>query len=135
MDHTEKLLLELFLMFGGAKLLAEVFERLRQPAVVGEIIAGVLLGPSLLRLIQPNEILSALAEIGAIFLLFTVGLEIRPRDILQVGRTASLVALLGVLVPFVLGYFYMKAAGNAPVESVFLAAAMVATSVGITARV
>ncbi len=135
MEHTEKLLLELFLMFAGAKALAEIFERLRQPAVVGEILAGVLLGPSLLGLIRPSEILGALAEIGAIFLLFTVGLEIRPRDILQVGWTASLVAFLGVLVPFVLGYFYMKAAGHALVDSVFLAAAMVATSVGITARV
>jgi Kef-type K+ transport system membrane component KefB len=135
MARTETLLLELFLMFGGAKLLAEIFERFRQPAVVGEILAGVLLGPSVLELIRPNEMLGGLAEIGAIFLLFTVGLEIRPGDILQVGWTASLVAFLGVLVPFVLGYFYMKAAGHAPVDSVFLAAAMVATSVGITARV
>ncbi len=135
MAHAEQLLLELFLIFAGAKLLAEVFERLRQPAVVGEILAGVLLGPSMLGLIQPNEVLGGLAEIGVIFLLFTVGLEIRPRDILQVGWTASLVATLGVVVPFLVGYIYMKAAGHALVDSVFLAAAMVATSVGITARV
>ncbi len=135
MEHTEKLLLELFLIFGGAKLLAEIFERLRQPVVVGEILAGVLLGPSVLGLIRPNEVLGGLAEIGVIFLLFTVGLETRPRDILQVGWTATLVATLGVVVPFVLGYFYMKAAGHGLMDSVFLAAAMVATSVGITARV
>jgi len=135
MAHAEQLLLELFLIFAGAKLLAEVFERLRQPAVVGEILAGVLLGPSMLGLIRPNEVLGGLAEIGVIFLLFTVGLEIRPRDILQVGWTASLVATLGVVVPFLVGYIYMKAAGHALVDSVFLAAAMVATSVGITARV
>lgn len=135
MAQTEKLLLELFLIFATAKILAEIFERLRQPAVVGEILAGVLLGPSLLRLVQPNEIVGALAEIGAIFLLLTVGLEIRPRDILEVGWTASLVAVLGILVPFVLGYMYMKSAGHALGDSVFLAAAMVATSVGITARV
>lgn len=135
MGHTEKLLLELFLIFGAAKLLAEICERLRQPAAVGEIIAGVLLGPSLLGWIQPNETLEGLAEIGVIFLLFTVGLEIKPRDILQVGWTASLTAFLGVLIPFTLGYFYMKAAGHAPLDSVFLATAMVATSVGITARV
>ncbi len=135
MNHSEQLLLELFLMFAGAKLLAEIFERLRQPAVVGEIIAGILLGPSLLGLIQPSETLRGLAEVGAIFLLFTVGLEIRPRHILQVGRIASLVAFLGVLFPFVLGFFYMKIAGHQLVDSIFLAAAMVATSVGITARV
>ncbi len=135
MAHTEKLLFELFLMFAGAKILAEIFRRVRQPAAVGEILAGLLLGPSLLGLIHPNEALGAIAEIGVIFLLFTVGLEIRPRDILRVGGTASLVAFLGVVVPFVLGYSYMKASGHALVDSVFLAAAMVATSVGITARV
>lgn len=79
--------------------------------------------------------LGALAEMGAIFLLFKVGLEMRPRQLLQVGRTASLVALLGVVFPFVLGFFYMKHAGHQPLDSIFLAAAMVATSVGITARV
>ena len=135
MGQTEKLLLQLFLMFGGAKLLAEISERLRQPAVVGEILAGVLLGPSLLGWVRPNEVLGGLAEIGVIFLLFTVGLEIRPRQILQVGWTASLVAVLGVLVPFVLGFFYMQVSGHALADSIFLAAAMVATSVGITARV
>jgi Na+:H+ antiporter len=135
MGHAEQLLLELFLMFGGAKLLGEIFERLRQPAIIGEILAGVLLGPSLLGLVQPNEILGGLAEIGVIFLLFMIGLEIKPQQILQVAGTASLVAFLGVLVPFALGFLYMTMAGHATADSIFLAAAMVATSVGITARV
>ncbi len=135
MDHSAKLLLDLFLIFGAAKLLAEIFERLRQPAVVGEILAGTLLGPSLLGWVQPGDMLAGLAEIGVIFLLFTVGLETRSGDLLDVGRTAVLVGTVGVLVPFVLGYFYMEALGHPQVESVFLAAAMVATSVGITARV
>ena len=135
MDHTEKLLLQLFLMFGGAKLLGALFERLRQPAVIGEILAGILLGPSLLGWLQPNEVLGGLAEIGVMFLLFTVGLEIKPRQILQVGWTASLVAILGVLVPFALGFFYMRTTGHTLADTVFLAAALVATSVGITARV
>lgn len=135
MDHSGKLLLELFLMFAGGKLLGEIFERLRQPAVVGELIAGVLLGPSLLGLVHASELTQGLAEIGAIFLLFTVGLETKPRDLLQVGWTATLVAALGVLVPFVLGFFYMKMIDHGLVESIFVGAAMVATSVGITARV
>jgi Kef-type K+ transport system membrane component KefB len=71
-DHT-RLLLTLFIMLVAAKLLAELFERLRQPAVAGEILAGVLIGPSLLNLATPSEITSVLAEIGVIFLLFTVG--------------------------------------------------------------
>jgi len=135
MDHSAKLLLDLFLIFGAAKLLAEIFERLRQPAVVGEILAGTLLGPSLLGWVQQGNMLAGLAEIGVVFLLFTVGLETRSGDLLGVGRTAVLVGTVGVLVPFVLGFFYMEALGHLQVESVFLAAAMVATSVGITARV
>jgi Na+:H+ antiporter len=135
MEHSGKVLLELFLMFAGGKLLAEVFERFRQPGVLGELVAGVLLGPSLLGLVHPNELTLGLAEIGAIFLLFTVGLETKPRDLLEVGWTATLVAALGVVVPFVLGLWYMKALGYNSIESIFVGAAMVATSVGITARV
>jgi len=135
MDHSGKLLLDLFLMFAGGKVLAEIFERFRQPAVVGELLAGVMLGPSLLALVSPSELTRGLAEIGAIFLLFTVGLETKPRDLLQVGRTAALVATIGVVVPFILGFFYMRAIDYSTVEAVFVGAALVATSVGITARV
>lgn len=135
MDYSGKLLLDLFLMFAGGKVLAEIFERFRQPAVVGELLAGVLLGPSLLALVQPSALTQGLAEIGAIFLLFTVGLETRPRDLLQVGRIAALVACVGVVVPFVLGFLYMRVIERSTVESVFVGAALVATSVGITARV
>jgi Kef-type K+ transport system membrane component KefB len=135
MDYSGKLLLDLFLMFAGGKVLAEIFERFRQPAVVGELLAGVLLGPSLLALVQPSALTQGLAEIGAIFLLFTVGLETRPRDLLQVGRIAALVASIGVVVPFVLGFLYMRVIERSTVESVFVGAALVATSVGITARV
>ena len=122
-------------MFAGGKALAELFERLHQPAVVGELLAGVLLGPSLLAVVHPSELTAGLAEIGAIFLLFTVGLETRPKDLLEVGPTASLVAVLGVLLPLAMGFLYMRALDHTMVESIFVGAAMVATSVGITARV
>jgi len=135
MDHSGKLLLDLFHMFAGGKVLAEIFERFRQPAVVGELLAGVMLGPSLLALVSPSELTQGLAEIGAIFLLFTVGLETKPRDLLQVGWIAALVATIGVVVPFVLGFFYMRAIDYSTIEAVFVGAALVATSVGITARV
>lgn len=135
MDYSGKLLLELFLMFAGGKVLAEIFERFRQPGVVGELLAGVMLGPSLLALVHPSELTQGLAEIGAIFLLFTVGLETKPRDLLQVGGIAALVAAAGVVVPFILGFLYMRAMDHSMVESIFVGAALVATSVGITARV
>ncbi len=135
MAHSGKLLFELFVMFAGAKLLAEIFERLRQPTVIGEIIAGMLLGPSLLGLVHPDEFNLGVAEVGAIFLLFVVGLETKPRDLMKVGGTATLVATSGVAIPFILGFLYVRAIHHILVESIFVGAAMVATSVGITARV
>lgn len=129
------ILLTLFVMWVAAKLMAELFERLRQPSVVGEILAGVIIGPSVLAWVEPNEITATLAEIGVIFLLFTVGLETKPSAIFRVGRKAVMVAVLGVVVPFVCGYLLMRAWGASDVESLFIGTAMVATSVGITARV
>ena len=134
-DHGQ-ILLALFIALLAAKLAAELFERIRQPAVVGEIIAGIIIGPAALNLVQPTEVMDALAEIGVIFLLFTVGLETRPSDIFKAGRTATVVAVLGVVVPFVAGWGLLSLwPGHSWIEAAFLGAAMVATSVGITARV
>ncbi len=133
-EHTS-VLLALFLMLAAAKLMAELFERLKQPAVVGEILAGVIIGPSVLNLIQPSEIISIVAEIGVIFLLFMVGLETKPQSILKVGKRAFIVGTLGVILPFIAGYFIAKSWGGSFVEAMFIGAALVATSVGITARV
>lgn len=130
-----KVLLTLFLILAAAKLMAEIFERLRQPAVIGEILAGVVIGPSLLGWIVPSELTDTLAEVGVIFLLFTVGLETKPATIFHVGKRAAIVAVLGVITPFVAGWLVMKAWGGSGLESMFLGTAMVATSVGITARV
>jgi Kef-type K+ transport system membrane component KefB len=130
-----QLLYTIFVMFVAAKLAAEIFERLKQPAVAGEILAGVIIGPSALGLVAPSELTGALSEIGVIFLLFLVGLQTKPSDIFRVGWRAILVAVLGVIVPFVFGYLIMLAWGETQIESIFVGAAMVATSVGITARV
>jgi Kef-type K+ transport system membrane component KefB len=127
--------LTIFAVFGTAKLLEEIFERLSLPGIVGNILAGVLLGPGLLGWIKPNEFLKELAELGVMFLLFQVGLHVKSSELMKVGRTATVTALLGVAVPFVAGYAIMKAWGEPQLESIFVGAAMVATSVGITARV
>ena len=131
----EKLLFQLFVIFVAAKIVGEVFERLRLPAVVGEIVAGALFGPYALGLIHPTDTIQSIAEIGAIFVLFHAGLETSPQDLVRVGRKSLLVAVSGVIVPFVLGFSYMKIRGDSTTEATFVGAAMVATSVGITARV
>ncbi len=136
MPHgADTFLLELFAIFVWAKVFAEVFEQLSLPAVLGEILAGVVLGPHAARLVVPSDTVGSIAEIGAIFLLFTVGLETRPKDLINVGNQALRVAAAGVAVPFLLGFTYLHLRGTEVHESVFVAAAMVATSVGITARV
>src|ERR687897_1923877 len=130
-----RVLLTLFIMLVAAKLMAELFERLRQPAVAGEILAGVIIGPSLLGWAAPSEITRLLAEIGVIFLLFTVGLETKPAAIFKVGKQAAIVAVLGVIAPLLGGWLLMRAWGSTSIEALFVGTAMVATSVGITARV
>lgn len=133
-DHSA-VIFSLFVILAAAKVMAEVFERLRQPAVVGEILAGVVIGPSLLGLVAPSEMITVLAEIGVIFLLFTVGLETKPQAIFRVGKRAMTVGVLGVAIPFVAGYFLAMLWDGSFVEAMFIGAALVATSVGITARV
>src|SRR6266853_5296851 len=135
MNGPEELLLELFAIFVAAKVMGEVFERLSLSAVLGEILAGICLGPYALGLIHPSDTIHSVAEMGAIFVLFSAGLETSPQDLIRVGRKALLVAVAGIIVPFVLGFVYMKRLGNATSEAIFVGAAMVATSVGITARV
>ncbi|NNF00722.1 MAG: cation:proton antiporter [Pyrinomonadaceae bacterium] len=129
------ILLSLFLILASAKILAELFERLKQPAVVGEILAGVLIGPSVLGWVEPSKLIEVLAEIGVIFLLFNVGLETKPQSILKVGRKAIMVGVLGIILPFVAGYWISVLWFGSTVEALFIGAALVATSVGITARV
>lgn len=132
----DPLLLQLFAIFVWAKVFAEGFERAGLPAVLGEILAGILLGPYATHLIDPSPTVLSVAEIGAIFLLFTVGLETSPKELIRVGRVSLRVALAGIVVPFVFGFVYIRwIRGHSAHEATFVAAAMVATSVGITARV
>ncbi|WP_337869469.1 cation:proton antiporter [Meiothermus sp.] len=133
--HGAGPLLEVFFLLLAAQVVGWLFARLKQPVVIGEVLAGLLVGPAVLGLVHDGEVLEFLAELGAIFLLFMVGLETRLRDILAVGKEAFLVAVLGVLFPFVGGYFFGLSIGLEQLPALFLGTALVATSVGITARV
>ena len=125
----------MLVVFASAKLLSEIFERLRQPGIVGEILAGILIGPSVLGWIAPGDVLSALADLGAMFLLFRVGLEVKSSELLKVSGTAAVVAILGVISTLTLVWAVLSWSHTAQNEALFLAAALVATSVGITAQV
>ena len=119
----------------AAKLAGEAAERVGQTAVLGELSAGVVLGPSALALVHESAILHFLAEIGVILLLFEIGLHSDLDELIQAGTQATLVALVGVVAPFVLGYVTARAFGMPTLTAVFVGATLTATSVGITARV
>lgn len=135
MHVADPFLFQLFFIFVWAKLFGEIFERLSLPAVLGEILAGVVVGPYGAGFVIPGDTIYSFAAVGAIFLLFTIGLETNPKDLIRVGRTSLYVALAGITLPFAMGFGYMMLRHDSPHEATFVAAAMVATSVGITARV
>lgn len=124
-----------------ARLAAELAERIKIPAVLGEIIAGIIIGPSVLGVIDPIKHLDVanmvllLGEIGVILLLFQVGLEMDLGEMAKVGKPALLVAVIGVAVPFAAGFGVTAAFGEDAKVALFIGASLTATSVGITARV
>jgi Kef-type K+ transport system membrane component KefB len=127
--------LAMLVVFASAKLLSEIFERLGQPGIVGEILAGVLIGPHVLGWMAPNQVLGILSDLGVMFLLFSIGLEVRASELIRVGGTAVAVAVSGVALSFLAGWGVTALWGVPRNEGIFTGAAMVATSVGITAQV
>lgn len=125
----------MFTVLVAAKIGDELFRRIGQPGLIGEILAGVMIGPAVLGWVQPGDVLRVLAELGAVFLLFWVGLETRIGDLRAVGRPAALAGTLGVIVPFAAGLGLGLTLGHGSAESMFVASALVATSVGITSAV
>ena len=142
-----QILLMLFVIFILAYAASAVFNRFGVPGLIGEIligiaIANIVVGDWSFREMlglqagsMNEEILEVLAELGVIFLLFAVGLETKVCNLLSIGKTAFYVALLGVIIPFILGYTFIMYYDGNTYHAMFMGAAMVATSVGITARV
>jgi Kef-type K+ transport system membrane component KefB len=141
------LFLVLATMLVAAKLLGELAERFGQPAVLGELVAGVLLGGSVLGVVPLDgpaaDVVHVLAELGVVLLLFEIGLETDLREMFRVGTASLAVATVGVVLPFVFGFVYWAYVPHAAsgggtdltTAAIFVGATLTATSVGITARV
>jgi Kef-type K+ transport system membrane component KefB len=131
-----RILLDILIVLVAAKLAAEGSERVGVPPVVGEILAGIVIGPSVLGLVgDGDEVLRTLGELGVILLLLEVGMEMDLRELSAVGKASLSTATIGVVTPLVLGFGAMELIGDDPKTSLFVGAALTATSVGITARV
>lgn len=132
----EHLLLVLVATIAATKLFGEVAQRIGQPAVLGELVGGVLLGGSVLGLFDPGDaVLHALAELGVLILLFKIGLHTDLRSLAKVGPTALVVGLVGVVLPFGGGVLVARMLGLGMMPSILIGAALTATSIGISARV
>ena len=124
-----------------AKLFGILARRLKAPQVVGEIIAGLVIGPSVLGIVKQTDFLSQMAEIGVVILMFSAGLETNIRDLVKTGPKAFFIALCGVFIPLAGGWLlYSLYYGFSPYESedfikaIFVGTIMTATSVSITVQ-
>ena len=143
LDQVSQSILYIIIILVFAKVFGELAERIGQTPVLGELVAGVILGTSVLGWIRADRAaalapesscLIFLAELGVIILLFEVGLESDLEDFLRVGWSAILVAMIGVVGPFAFGYYSSILLGLSYTSAIFMGAALTATSVGITAR-
>ncbi len=133
-NHT--FFLHLLIILLAARIFAEIATRLHTPRVMGELFAGVLLGPSLLGWIEPEPVIKLLAEIGIILLLFEVGLGTDIKRLVRTGMESMVVAMAGFVLPFTLGFAIAYWLFNLPLlVSLFIGGTLTATSIGITVRV
>lgn len=128
-------MLGLFILFVGAKVGEEIARRLGQPAVIGELLGGFIVGPGVLGLVAPGETAAVFAEIGVVILLFAVGLEVRLDDLLAVGRPAVLTAVIAMILPILAGVAIGLGIGVGTYAALYIGLALAATSIGITSRV
>jgi Kef-type K+ transport system membrane component KefB len=118
-----------------AKTLGVIAQRFGQPAVVGELVAGVMLGGSVLGILDSTDpVIHSLAQLGVLILLFEIGLHTDLRSLLKVGPAATVVACVGVAAPFVIGFGVIRALGVDTIPAIVAGAALTATSIGISAR-
>lgn len=128
-------ILNLFLVVLLAWLAANLAQRLKYPAVLGELAVGIVLGPPLLGLLHGGEALDVLGELGILLMMLYVGMEINPRDLGKASWPGLLAAIGGFIVPFVMGYFAVIWLGGTPMGALFVAIAVGVTSLATKSRI
>ena len=142
--HFIETIIGVGILLFAAKLMAELFLRLKLPIVLGELIAGMIVGPFALgglqiidgkQLLQINDEIRILGEMGAIVILFMAGLEMTPKEFLKGGKAAFVVGTLGVVIPFFVGLAVFQFFGFDALQSMLIATALTATSIAISIQV
>lgn len=134
--ETHVLLLQIALILVAARLFAEGAARFNVPRVIGELVAGIVLGPSLLGWVDPSEPIKLLAEIGIILLLFEIGVESDLARLVRTGSRATALAVVGFVLPFLLGFWICRSMFELPMlVSLFVGGTLTATSIGVTVRI
>ncbi len=132
---TEQLFVNVVIILVAARVLGEIFQRIGLPSLVGELLAGIIIGPSILSLVLPNESLTVLSELSVFFLMFLAGLEMDPREIRRAGLRSCLLSIIAFSVPMVSGFFATQLLGLPTIQSLFMGLLLSITAVPVSAIV
>lgn len=133
--QIEHLLLTIVLSLASARILGELFRRIKQPALVGELLAGVILGPSLLAILEPDDSMVILANVAVFFLIFMAGLELKLSEIRKSSKSAFLLAIVSFTIPFVTGYHVSMLFALGQVQSLFVGLLLSITAIPVSSMI
>jgi Kef-type K+ transport system membrane component KefB len=131
----EQLFLSIVILLAGARILGEIFRRLKQPTLIGELLAGIILGPTLFGVVRSNDSLEMLSNIAIFFVLLFIGLEMDIRQIKRTGKSAIVISLVSLTLPFLAGYEISIAFGQNMAQSLFMGLLLSVTSVPVSAMI
>ncbi|MBM2851535.1 MAG: napA [Candidatus Nitrosotenuis sp.] len=129
----EQVFISIVILLAGARLLGELFRRMKQPALVGELLAGIILGPTLFGIVKPSESLELLSTIAIFFVMLLIGLEMDLREIRKAGKSAFVISVIALIIPFFAGYLISNFFGLSTIQSLFIALLLSITSVPVSA--
>jgi Kef-type K+ transport system membrane component KefB len=132
---TEQLFVNIIIILVAARILGEVFQRIGQPPLVGELLAGLTIGPSIFGLVLPSTDLHVLSNLAVFFLMFLAGLEMHPREIRRSGRSAIVISMIAFFIPLLSGTCASLLFGLTTVQSLFMGLLLSITAVPVSAIV
>ena len=132
---VEQLFISIVILLAGARLFGELFKRINQPPLGGELLAGIILGPTVFGIVHPNEILETLSNLAIFFVLLFIGLEMDIRQIKRTGKSAIVISLISLAIPFLAGYEISMLFVQNVVQSLFMGLLLSVTSVPVSAMI